>query len=548
MRGRSIYNPPMHSWHDVAVGRETQQDGRAAMRLAPATALCLLTVLLAGCASLPRQEGRAVSSVLTDTGETRLGKSVQAAAAAHPGESGIRGLSIPWEAFAARVRLARNAERSLDIQYYIWHADTTGFLMFEEVWKAAERGVRVRMLLDDNGIPGLDPTVAALDSHPSIEVRLFNPYLNRGFKPLGYLTDFKRLNRRMHNKSFTADGQATIVGGRNIGDEYFGAGDETVFVDLDVVAVGPIAGEVGAAFDLYWNSDSAYPAASIVPAAGPDAVASMKAKFAAVQASPEAVEYIEAVRATKLVEELMAHELQMEWTRVQLVCDEPSKTLDEAEESELMLTRLKQVIGSPDREIDIISPYFVPREGGTRTLCGYEQAGARVRILTNSLAATDVGSVHAGYSKSRKPLLRCGTELYELKPQGGPAESSRETAKPKGSGGGSSSASLHAKTISIDRSRVFVGSSNLDPRSVNLNTEMGVVMDSPELAARVSDWLDQSLDRVAYHVILAPNGSSLEWVEETDLGEVRLHNEPKTTFFKRLTVSIFKLLPIDWML
>jgi putative cardiolipin synthase len=194
--------------------------------------------LLAGCASLPRQEGRTPSAALTDTGETRLGKAVQAAAAAHPGESGVYALPIPRDAFAARVVLARRAERSLDIQYYIWHADTTGFLIFEEVWNAAGRGVRVRMLLDDNGIAGLDPTIAALDSHPNIEVRLFNPYPNRGLKVLGYLTDFKRLNRRMHNKSFTADGQATIVGGRNIGDEYFGAGDETEFVDLDVVAVG----------------------------------------------------------------------------------------------------------------------------------------------------------------------------------------------------------------------------------------------------------------------------------------------------------------------
>ena len=503
--------------------------------------------MLAGCASLPPQQGRTASTALTNTGETWLGKTVQPAAAEHPGESGVRGLSIPREAFAARVVLARYAERSLDVQYYIWHADTTGFLMFEEMWKAAERGVRVRMLLDDNGIAGLDPTIAALDSHPNIEVRLWNPYVNRGLKALGYLTDFKRLNRRMHNKSFTADGQATIVGGRNIGDEYFGAGDEMVFVDLDVVAVGPIAGDVEAEFDLYWNSDSAYPAAAIVPAAKPDAVAAMKAKFAAVEASPEAVEYIEAVRATKLAEELTAHELRLQWTSAQVISDEPGKTLDKAEESQLVITRLKQVIGSPDREIDIISPYFVPREAGTRTLCGYVQGGARMRILTNSLAATDVGHVHAGYSKSRNPLLRCGAELYELKPHAVSAQSARKASKGQGSAGGSSSASLHAKTVSADRNRVFVGSFNLDPRSANLNTEMGLVMDDPTLASAVSNWLDQSLDRVAYHVILTPSGS-LEWVEKTEQGEVRFHTEPKTSFFKRLTVAIFKLLPIDWML
>jgi putative cardiolipin synthase len=506
------------------------------------TALLILSALLQGCASLPKHEGRVASAVLTDTGDTRLGKVIEATAAEHPGESGVYPLGIPKEAFAARVVLARRAESSLDVQYYIWHADTTGWLMFEEVWNAAERGVRVRMLLDDNGIAGLDPTLAALDGHPRIEVRLFNPYPNRGVKVLGYLTDFKRLNHRMHNKSFTADAQATIVGGRNIGDEYFEAGSETVFTDLDVVAVGPIAGEVGTAFDLFWNSESAYPAESILPPAKPDALAEMKAKFAAVQASAEAVEYIDAVKATTLVEKLMARELRMEWSRVQLVCDEPAKTLGKAEEADLMLTRLKQVIGQPEREMDIVSPYFVPREGGTKSLCGYVERGIRLRVFTNSLAATDVGSVHAGYSKSRKDLLRCGVILYELKPDAESAEAHRT-----GSAGGGASASLHAKTISVDRSRVFVGSFNLDPRSVSLNTEMGLVIDSPELAAKVSTRLDEALGRVAYHVVLTENGS-LEWVEQTEKGEVRFNHEPQTTFFKRLTVSIFKLLPIDWML
>jgi putative cardiolipin synthase len=187
-------------------------------------------------------------------------------------------------------------------EYYIWHSDITGFLLLEELRDAAERGVRLRMLLDDNGIAGLDPILAVFDAHPNIEVRLYNPYPNRGFKPLGYLTHFKRLNRRMHNKSFTADTQITIVGGRNVGDEYFGAGQATLFVDLDVVAAGRVAGEVEAAFDLYWNSDSAYPADRIVGKPAPNGVAALKARFAAVRSSPEAAEYIQAIRETQLVE------------------------------------------------------------------------------------------------------------------------------------------------------------------------------------------------------------------------------------------------------
>src|SRR5262245_41454561 len=190
--------------------------------------------------------------------------------------------------------------------------------MLEEMSNAAERGVRVRMLLDDNGIAGLDATLAALDSHPSIEVRLFNPYPNRGVKVVGYLTDFGRLNRRMHNKSFTADGQASIVGGRNIGDEYFGAGEEVVFTDLDVVALGPVVGEVETAFDLYWNSPSAYPIESLVPRAGPDAVPAMKEKFAEVGESPETAKYAATVKATKLVDELIDHEVPLEWATAQV--------------------------------------------------------------------------------------------------------------------------------------------------------------------------------------------------------------------------------------
>ncbi|HEY7575341.1 MAG TPA: phospholipase D-like domain-containing protein, partial [Thermoanaerobaculia bacterium] len=318
-------SPPCggHSFRGEGGPRGGRAGCESEARFAGVSALLLIAALLEGCASLPRDVRRAPSSVLADTSDTQIGRSVRSAEALHPGESGFYVLNIPEEAFAARVALARRAERSLDVQYYIWHGDTTGTYMLQEIWNAAERGVRVRMLLDDNGIGGLDRTLAALDSHASIEVRLFNPYPNRGVKVFGYLTDFGRLNRRMHNKSFTADGQATIVGGRNIGDEYFGAGEDMVFTDLDAVAAGPIAVEVGAEFDLYWNSESAYPLESIVPPAGPDAVKEMTARFAAVEASPEAARYVAAVKATKLVDQLIAHDVQLEWARVELVYDPP---------------------------------------------------------------------------------------------------------------------------------------------------------------------------------------------------------------------------------
>ena len=376
------------------------------------------------------------------------------------------------------------AERSLDVQYYIWHGDTTGYLMLEELWNAAGRGVRVRLLLDDNGIGGLDATVAAMDSHENIEVRLFNPFVNRSSRALGYLTDFSRLNRRMHNKSFTADSRATIVGGRNIGDEYFGAGQHISFADLDVIATGPAAAEVTAVFDAYWNSPSAYPSASIVAALAADGVQALLQKFAAVAASDPAVSYLSAVKDAQLLADVQAEKLELEWAPVTLVYDEPTKILGKAQRSDLLLTRLLETFGTTEREVDIVSPYFVPGEKGTASLCKLRERGIRVRILTNSLAATDVGAVHAAYGKRRKALLECGTLLYEMRPD------ARATAKDGDGGdkkkmlGGSSTASLHAKSFAMDRTRIFVGSFNLDPRLGRVEHGNGVRHRQPPACGR----------------------------------------------------------------
>jgi cardiolipin synthase C len=531
---------------DPGPAQENSARHPAATTAAPSAVLLVVSLALSGCASLPPLDGRTASTALAATADTRLGSAVSAAARDREDESGIYALPQGKDAFAARVVLARAAERSLDVQYYIWHTDVTGFLLLEEIWNAAERGVRVRMLLDDNGIAGLDPVLAVFDGHPNIEVRLYNPYPNRGFKPLGYLTDFKRLNRRMHNKSFTADTQVTIVGGRNVGDEYFGAGEATHFVDLDVMAAGRVAGEVAGAFDLYWNSDSAYPAQGIVGKPAPNGIAAVKARFAAVRSSPEAVEYIQAIRETRLVESLVARELRFDWSCVELLYDPPGKTLGEAQKADLLMTDLKRAIGEPQRDLDIVSPYFVPGKKGTKNLSAYPERGIKLRIVTNSLAATDVSAVHAGYAKRRMALLRSGTRLYELKPDATRARAPTAGQAKKGSG--SSSASLHGKTLSVDRSRVFVGSFNLDPRSTNLNTEMGVMIEDPRLADAVSEWVDRAPQNVAYEVILTPDGQGLEWIEVTDQGEIRYRKEPKVGFFKRLFVKILGWLPIESML
>jgi putative cardiolipin synthase len=503
------------------------------MRAAVLTAsACSVLVALGGCASLPRGVERPPSKALADTANTRLGRALAPLVATNPGKTGIHALSNGRDAFAARVVLSRAAERSLDVQYYIWHPDTSGELLAQELWQAAARGVRVRLLLDDNNTRGMDQAIAVLDAHPNIEVRLFNPYANRGWR-LGELAwDFARLNRRMHNKSFTADNQASIVGGRNVGDEYFGAESAVEFADLDVLAIGAVVPAISASFDAYWNSESAYPASSLI------AAANVPVPWDKAHDRPEAARYLDAVRATPLMGMVRAGNLPLEWAHARLVQDDPSKVLNPPERTELhLLPRLVEALGEPAREVDLVSPYFVPTTEGTAALVALTARGVKVRVLTNSLAATDVSPVHAGYAKRREALLRGGIRLYELKPSAEKKNTEGRRA------GGSSDASLHAKTFAVDRSRIFVGSFNFDPRSARLNTELGVVVESPTLATRLAETLDRGIRNVAYEVRLS-SGGGLEWAER----DIRHTSEPGAGVLKRLWIEFLSILPIEWLL
>ena len=516
-------------------------------RVVAALAAGVFAGAISGCASLPSLEGREPSVHIADTAATPLGRAV-ANAALPEGASGVHQLPAPLDAFAARVALIRAAERSLDIQYYIWHPDVTGTLLIREVRSAASRGVRVRMLLDDNGIAGLDPDLAVLDAHPNVEVRLFNPYLNRGFKALGYLTDFERLNHRMHNKSLTADSQATVVGGRNVGDSYYGADPHVVFSDLDVLAVGPVARDVARAFDEYWNSDAAYPAAAIIGAPAPGAERALDERIAAVEQSEDARSYGAAVQAAPLVEQMLAGRVELERASVRLFYDPPAKAHGDLDSRRLLAAQLARVLGEPRVALDLVSPYFVPGKLGTEHLVRLAGQGVKLRVVTNSLAATDVTAVHAGYAKRRKDLLRAGVRIYELKPDPDALRAGAEDSR-----GwwqkltGSSAASLHGKTFAIDRSRIFVGSFNFDPRSVRLNTEMGVIVESGKLAGALAQGLDHRLSHVAYELRLADDGE-IEWIERTPAGEVRYRTEPKASLGRRIGVSILSVLPIEGML
>jgi cardiolipin synthase C len=467
---------------------------------------------------------------------------------AHAGLSGIVALPDGHDAFAARALLADAAEHTLDARYYIWHNDMSGSMLFSALRRAADRGVQVRLLLDDNNTAGLDPVLAALDAHPNIEVRLFNPFRVRRWRLLGYLTDFRRLNRRMHNKSFTADGQATIIGGRNVGDEYFDAGQGGApwFVDLDVLAIGPVVSAVSRDFDRYWTSASATPVARVLPGTTPVSLAAVAADAGRVERDPAAAAYVAALARSPFVGDLLAHRLKFEWSPTQMVSDDPAKGLGRAPEESLLWHRLKTSIGRPMRELRLVSPYFVPGSAGVDALAAIARQGVKVEVLTNALEATDVAVVHSGYAKRRKSLLRAGVSLLELK-RGSPGSAAKHLKWTGRSGSGSSASSLHAKTFCVDRSRVFVGSFNFDPRSARLNTEMGFVIDSPGLGDAITKWFAEEVPTRAYRVSLGDTGR-LRWIDRHDGVEVVQEEEPGTGVWRRFTVTVLSMLPIEWLL
>jgi putative cardiolipin synthase len=493
------------------------------------------------CNRLPPLAGRTISVAATDTASTRLGKAITPLLAAHPRLSGVYALRDARDAFAARYLLAAAAERTLDVQYYIWRHDLSGTLLMKALVAAADRGVRVRLLLDDNNTGGLDELLAAVDSHPRVEVRLFNPFAVRKPRAIGYLTDFPRLNRRMHNKSFTADNRATIIGGRNVGDEYFGATDGVLFADLDVLAIGPVVAEVSTDFDRYWASDSAYPADRLLPIVDKANIARISAEAARVERDAAAVMYLKAVQQTAVVRQLREKTLPFEWAVTRMISDPPAKALRRAGSEELLFHQFETIFGTPAAEVDLVSPYFVPGRTGVELFGGWSKRGVRVRVLTNSFEATDVALVHAGYAKRRKRLLAAGVALYELRATAG--------SRPAASRGmfGSSGSSLHAKTFAVDRSRLFIGSFNFDPRSAELNTEMGFVIDSPVMARRLAEVFDKDVPTGAWEVRLSKAGD-VEWLEHRGGSLVRHPTEPGTTSWQRMAVFLLSGLPIDPLL
>jgi cardiolipin synthase C len=506
-------------------------------------ALCGFSVVFTGCASLPEPKAEWNQPQASTTVATAWSRALAQPVAQHPEKSGVRLLTHGLDALSARLAIADTAEATLDVQYYIWKPDETGHLLADRLVRAADRGVKVRLLLDDVGTAASDDLLLALNTHSNIEIRLFNPISNRLFRRFSALADFQRVNRRMHNKSFTADRSITIVGGRNIGDHYFSSGEEREYVDLDVIAAGPVAAEVTAMFDLYWSAPTTFP----IYALNRKEISAEKAAAIESQLRSEAGQIAASPRFTALAN-INRRSPALSWGPVKLLYDLPEKVMrDRKDTAAHLLPQLREVSARAQKEIFVISPYFVPGDTGVEFFRSRREQGNRVIILANSLASNDVTPVHVGYSRYRKPLLRAGVELYELKP----TIQVRAAAQDKSRRDHSAGSGLHAKAFIFDRTTLFVTSFNLDPRSASLNTEMGLLIEIPELAASFAEALEKNLPETTYRVEFVPGPGpckecgSLVWIGHENGVGTRYTNEPETTFARRLLVSGLSLLPIE---
>lgn len=533
-----------------------------AWRMAPLLALALLAT---ACSTVrPPPEPSQWATHITSATPSALASALAPAVRAHPGQSGFHLLATGSAAFTTRLALVQAAQHSLDVQYYSAGEDITGRLLLQSLLNAADRGVRVRMLVDDINRRHTDPAFAVLDRHRNIEIRVFNPFGTRDTTLLeragNLLTRFDQLNRRMHNKALVADNQLAIVGGRNLGDEYFDANPDLSFRDFDLLCAGPVVDAVSRSFDHFWTSAQSYPLKQVQSKIDQETLDATREALARHWRNADAVPAgHQALHQPALADGLRSGRVPLFWANAELAADTPDKLDAPATETKSAPgARLRQLAANAQREVLIISPYFVPMDGGVRFLSTLSSRGVKVRVLTNSLAATDVVPVHAGYARYRPALLQAGIELYEFKPIRG--DGGGEHAPRRVTFGGSSRASLHGKAYVIDRRDVILGSFNLDPRSVRLNTELAIVIHSPEFAERMAGIFDQATSpSTSFRVELAPPGAvpqtptpptmpALRWVGEEN-GRARTFDvEPYAPFWRNAVAGAFTLLPSDDLL
>jgi putative cardiolipin synthase len=503
-----------------------------------ALVLMLLSGWLLADHLTPRAVGAPSQALPLQPAQTELDREIVPLVARHGGKTGIILVPDGLDAFAARALSARRAGRSLDLQYYIWHNDPTGRLLAYEAWRAAERGVRVRVLLDDMNTQDEDTDLLAFDAHPNIEIRVYNPFRNRNgaMRVLELVQRFFSVNHRMHNKAWIADGRAAVLGGRNIGQEYFDASTETNFRDLDVVLFGPKVAQASAIFDAFWNSEAAVPI-SALSTRSKRQLDTAVARVRAEAASDSAKRYLQRMDGSSTVRGYFRGELAPHWSHRIEVASDPALKWKQDDRSGWLVNKLATQILGAEREALLISPYFVPGDTLTRRLLDMvRRKHVKVGVITNSLAANDVPAVHAGYMAYRGRLLDGGVALYELRAQG--AGESHGLF-------GSSGASLHTKAFVIDGKRGFIGSFNLDPRSAYLNTEMGVLFEDSDIAAAVGEeYRRLAAPAMSYQVCRDKHGA-LCWHDRSQDPPLVLHKEPQTTAWQRATARMIGWLPIE---
>lgn len=501
--------------------------------------LGLIVILpIAACGSVTFTAKKESYMIPVRQSTTTIDKAIVPLIEEHPTQTGLLLLDDNLDAFAMRALTAREAGRSLDLQYYIWHDDLTGRLLGYELLRAADRGVRVRLLLDDMNVRDKDTVLATLEQHPNIEVRVFNPiYTRKGIfvRSLELVFRGMSLNRRMHNKAWIADGRIAIVGGRNIGNEYFNASHNTNFFDVDLLLTGNAVLETENIFDAFWNSPATVPLTKLVKA-NVNALGELRNYVENLDNNviKETNVYIEQVKRSPSLYALFNGKRPFSWTANAHVYSDPPEKAYDLNNDKWLINTLYPVWTTAQHELKMISPYFVPGKQGLALLSRLRQRGVAINILTNSLAATDVMLVHSGYAPYRKPLLEENVQLYELMPY----------SKVKKTMLGSSGASLHTKAFMVDEKISFVGSFNLDPRSARLNTEMGVLFDQKQITQELLALYDRKIETTSSYKLYLDNGS-LRWSDGTITPPEIWEHDPETGVFRRTITKIASWLPIE---
>ena len=533
--------PPSRPAPETAATREPRhpRTNRVSAEVRRCRALLAAAVLLiASCATVPKDYPRTESTAFQFHESTRIGKELADLAAQHPGESGVAIIRRGRPAFTARVVLADLAEQTLDVQYFLWEPDATGRILADHLMRAADRGVRVRILVDDVNLKDRDAGIAALDAHPNVEIRLFNPFAHRGSHLFGFLVDFDRVNHRMHNKLMVMDNALAVVGGRNMSDPYFEVDPRANFRDLDIAAAGPVVRDLSNVFDRFWNGAWSVPIAALVDRPyGEDDLRAHVQRIREVIAKGDYPHPLDQDVAA-LKSELSTLVRGFVWAPAHVVYDDPASISDQSRR--VMHTLLFGRLDRVQTELLIESAYFIPLDGGVAKLKELVDRGVRIRVLTNSLASNDVIAAFAGYSKRREAMVRNGIELYELRPEPGPVR--------KRLLGGGSKAGLHTKAIVFDRKDVFIGSFNLDARSSAINTEAGLYVASPALAAQVIEFMNEGVDPDASFRLQLDKEGNLYWIAEDEGTPLRYDKDPMTTFLQRFAAGFIRLLPVDTQL